>query len=294
MLAIAGVALAALLVWRFVGAFEPAQRFLAPGRAELQLAGSGDYVIWHDYRTVYEGRSYDVAEALPGGARFRVRAPDGTSPQVEPLAGMRSDGSQGRSVSVARFSAPAAGLYEVAVEGAFEARPVSVGPHRLWPMLEMVGGVLAILAVAIGGAIAAALYGFLSGVPSAPLPAGAALPPEREKSLRQIATVIYGLQAAALLVGITFFVAVILGYVRRKDVAGTWLESHFTWQIRTFWWSLAWSTLGVATLVLVVGFFILLAAAVWYVYRIVRGWIELNEGRPIYRVEEASRRKESL
>jgi uncharacterized membrane protein len=282
-LAIAGVALAALLVWRFVGAFEPAQRFLAPGRVQLELAAAGDYVIWHDHRTVYEGRSYDVPEALPGGARFRVRAPDGTNLQVEPLAGMRSEGAEGRSVSVARFAVPAAGVYEVAVEGTFEPRPVSVGPNRLWPILQLVGWVLAILAVAIGGAIAAALYGFLLSVPSAPLPAGAPLPPEREKSLRQIATVIYGLQAAALLVGITFFVAVILGYLRRKDVAGTWLESHFTWQLRTFWWSLAWSTLGVATLVLVVGFFILLAAAVWYVYRIVRGWIELNEGRPIYR-----------
>jgi uncharacterized membrane protein len=94
--------------------------------------------------------------------------------------------------------------------------------------------------------------------------------------------VIYGLQAAALVVGVTSFVAVILGYLRRRDAAGTWLESHFTWQIRTFWWSLAWSILGLATLVLVVGFFILLASAVWYVYRVVRGWTELNEGRPFY------------
>lgn len=119
-------------------------------------------------------------------------------------------------------------------------------------------------------------------MPSEPLPAGGLLPADREKSLRQIATVIYGLQAAALVVGVTSFVAVILGYLRRRDAAGTWLESHFTWQIRTFWWSLAWSILGLATLVLVVGFFILLASAVWYVYRIVRGWTELNEGRPFY------------
>jgi uncharacterized membrane protein len=195
---------------------------------------------------------------------------------------MRSEGSEGESVSVARFEVPAAGVYRIAAEGRFDARPMSVGPNRLWPLLKLAGTVLAVLALAMGGALAAGLYGFSASMPSEPLPAGGPLPADREKSLRQIATVIYGLQAAALVVGVTSFVAVILGYLRRRDAAGTWLESHFTWQIRTFWWSLAWSILGLATLVLVVGFFILLASAVWYVYRVVRGWIELNEGRPFY------------
>ena len=261
---------------------EPAQRFLAPGSTPVQLAEPGDYLIWHEHRTLYEGRSYDVAAALPGGARFAVEAPGGGAVAVEPFGSMTSEASQGRSVSVARFSAPAAGAYRVSVQGAFEPRPMSVAPNRLWPIVKLVGWVLAILALAAGAAIAAALYGFLRSVPAAAGPAGGALTAERDKALRQLVALVYGLQAAALLVGVTLFAAVILDYLRRGEAAGTWLESHFTWQIRTFWWSLAWTVLGLATLVVLVGFAILLASAVWYVYRIARGWSELNEGRALY------------
>jgi uncharacterized membrane protein len=275
-----GTALAALLVWRFVAGFEPAHPFLAPGGAEVELQAPGEYLLWHDHRTLYRGRSYDVPAALPDGARVAVQAADGTSLAVHAYTGMTSEGSEARSVSVARFAIPAPGRYRVSVEGSFPPRPMSVGPNRLWPILKLAGMVLAILAVALGAAVAAALRGFLSHAPSRP---GGALTPEREKALRQIAVVVYGLQAAALLVGVTVLVAVMLAYLRRGEAAGTWLESHFRWQIRTFWWWLAWTVLGIATLVVVVGFFVLLASAVWYVYRIVRGWSELNERRPIYR-----------
>ena len=71
-------------------------------------------------------------------------------------------------------------------------------------------------------------------------------------------------------------------FVKRDDVAGTWLESHFRWQIRTFWFGLLWSVLGVLSLVVVVGFAVLFANLVWFIYRIVKGWIRLNEGRPMY------------
>jgi uncharacterized membrane protein len=191
---------------------------------------------------------------------------------------MRSEGTDGNSVSVARFEAPVAGRYHVAVEGDFPPKPMSVAPNRLWPVFKLVGLVIASLTLGLGAAIAAALYGFLGTMPS---PRDGALSPEQEKSLRTLTTVVYGLQAAALVVAITYFAAVIINYLRRGQAAGTWLESHFTWQIRTFWWSLAWTIVGIATAVLVVGFFILLAAAVWYVYRVVRGWVELNEGRPV-------------
>ncbi len=262
---------------------EPAQRFLAPGSVQVQLAEPGDYLIWHEHRTLYEGRSYDVAAALPGGTRFAVEAPGGGAVAVEPFGAMTSEAAQGRSVSVARFSAPAAGAYRVTVQGAFEPRPMAVAPNRLWPIVKLVGWVLAILALAMGAAIAAALYGCLRNVPAAGGPAGGTLAAERDKALRQLVALVYGLQAAALLVGVTLFAAVILDYLRRGEAAGTWLESHFTWQIRTFWWSLAWTVLGLATLVVLVGFAILLASAVWYVYRIARGWSELNEGRAVYK-----------
>jgi uncharacterized membrane protein len=278
MLLAGGMALAALLAWRFAATLEPAQRFMAPGGTQVEVRSAGEYVLWHDHRTLFGGRSYDLSAALPDGARISVEAAQGAV-AVRPYSGMSSEDSEGRSASVARFQADVPGRYRVSVEGDFSPRPMSVGPNRLWPVLKLIGAVVAILAVSLGGAAAAALLGFLGHAPASPGPST----PGREKAVRQIAVAVYGLQAAALLVGVTFFVAVLLAYLRRGEAAGTWLESHFTWQIRTFWWSLAWSVLGVATLVVIVGFFILPACAVWYVYRVVRGWSELNEGRAVYR-----------
>ena len=94
--------------------------------------------------------------------------------------------------------------------------------------------------------------------------------------------VIYGLYGASLVVGITWIVAIVLNYIKREDVAGTWLASHFRWQIRTFWFSLLWAFIGALTFVLIIGIFILIADFVWYVYRIAKGWLRLNEGKPMY------------
>lgn len=99
---------------------------------------------------------------------------------------------------------------------------------------------------------------------------------------RKLTHVIYALYAVSILVGITCLVAIIVNYVKRDDVAGTWLESHFRWQIRTFWYSLLWGVLGALTLVFGVGMFVLLADFVWFVYRIVKGWLRLNDRRPMY------------
>ena len=99
---------------------------------------------------------------------------------------------------------------------------------------------------------------------------------------QHIATIVYALQAASFLVGFTFIVAVIINYVKKEDVQGTWLESHFRWQIRTFWFSLLWSVIGVITFVLVIGYFILIAGAIWLAYRIIKGWLRLSEGKEMY------------
>jgi uncharacterized membrane protein len=277
---LAGVALAAALIWRFVVGFEEPARFLAPGSAQVTVAALGEYIIWHEHRTVHEGRSFDIPAAMPDGARYRVEAPDGRTLTVEPYGSMSSEGSAGRSVSVARFETTQPGVHRVAVEGAFEPRVIAVGPNRLWPILKLVGEVFIVLVIGLGAASAVGLYGFLRTVPAAsagPVSAAAA-----DESLRKLAGMVYGLQAASLLVGITAIAGVIINYLRRRQAQGTWLESHFTWQIRTFWWSLAWCILGVATAVVLVGVLVLAASAVWFVYRIVKGWTELNEGRPMY------------
>ncbi len=93
--------------------------------------------------------------------------------------------------------------------------------------------------------------------------------------------VIYGLYAASLLLGFTAIVAIIINYVKRDDVKGTFLESHFNWQIRTFWWGLLWSVIGFITLFVAIGFAVLLANGIWILYRIIKGWLKLNDGLPI-------------
>jgi uncharacterized membrane protein len=117
------------------------------------------------------------------------------------------------------------------------------------------------------------------------------------------ANVMYALHALAALIGITSaativgsfvfgvpsIVAIIMNYVRRSEVRGTFLESHFRWQRRTFWFALAWIiaiTLLSAPLALVLVGFVTFAIGVavtgaWVVYRVVRGWLALRENRPM-------------
>ena len=102
-----------------------------------------------------------------------------------------------------------------------------------------------------------------------------------EKSLKTLTTVVYALQAAGFLVGITWIVAVVIDYVKRDEAKGTWLESHFSWQIRTFWWGLLWGAIGVITFLIIIGWLILVADAIWIIYRIVKGWLYLNDNKPI-------------
>ena len=91
----------------------------------------------------------------------------------------------------------------------------------------------------------------------------------------------------AFLTGWPSIIAVILNYVKRSDVRGTWLESHFRWQIRTFWFGLLWVVLcglfvvGSLGLGLLIVWLPLFVVGVWFVYRILRGWLALRERRPM-------------
>jgi uncharacterized membrane protein len=110
-------------------------------------------------------------------------------------------------------------------------------------------------------------------------PAGASA--ERLASLKQLTMICYVLYALSLFVGLTGLVAIIVNYVKREDTRGTIYESHFTWQIRTFWWGLLWAVVGFVTMFIVVGFLILAANAVWCIYRIVKGFLNWNDGKPM-------------
>ena len=91
----------------------------------------------------------------------------------------------------------------------------------------------------------------------------------------------------AFLTGWPSIVAVVLNYVKRGEVRGTWLESHFRWQIRTFWYGVLWVGLCVLFVIMTLGIGILIAwlpvtiVGIWFVYRIVRGWMALRDGRPM-------------
>jgi uncharacterized membrane protein len=103
---------------------------------------------------------------------------------------------------------------------------------------------------------------------------------EQNKSITQV---VYGLYAASLVVGVTYIVAIILNYVKKDDVVGTMYESHFRWQIRTFWFSLLWGCLGfILLLAFGLGILVWIASGIWFIYRIVIGWLRLSEGKPMY------------
>ena len=102
-----------------------------------------------------------------------------------------------------------------------------------------------------------------------------------EKSLKTLTMVVYALQAVGFLNGITWIVAVIINYVKKDEVRGSWLESHFRWQIRTVWWGLLWGVIGTVLVLVLVGWLILAAVSIWIIYRIVKGWLYLNDNKPI-------------
>ena len=105
---------------------------------------------------------------------------------------------------------------------------------------------------------------------------------EKLKSLRTVTLAVYVLQAAGFVTGgLGWIVAVVMNYVKKEEVAGTWLESHFRWQIRTFWFGLLWGVIGGILAIVMVGFAILFANTIWIIYRIVKGWLNLNDNRPM-------------
>ncbi len=101
------------------------------------------------------------------------------------------------------------------------------------------------------------------------------------KSLRSLTQAVYILYALSYFTGITAIVGIVINYVKREEAAGTWLESHFRWQIRTFWFGLLWAVIGAITVFVAVGFAILFANFVWIIYRIVKGWLNLNDNKPM-------------
>ncbi len=139
---------------------------------------------------------------------------------------------------------------------------------------------------------------------SDPMPSMTADAPRVDESLITYTHVIYALHALAVLIGLSTFhtivgsfiwglpsiVAVIMNYARRSATVGTFLESHFRWQIRTFWFAVLWSVViwavAVPLMLILIGIPLFILAhvvlGVWIAYRVVRGWLALKDRRPMY------------
>lgn len=115
-----------------------------------------------------------------------------------------------------------------------------------------------------------------------PTAEGLVVPPE---SLVTITNAVYALQGIGLFIPPALIVAVIINYVKRDDVRGTFLASHFRWQMRTFWFGLLWIALGFLTWVILIGFVIHAAAWIWIAYRVIKGWLDLVDRKPMYRFQ---------
>lgn len=121
-----------------------------------------------------------------------------------------------------------------------------------------------------------------------------------DQTLLSYTHVMYALHSLAVLIGITTFhtivgsfigsipsiVAVVMNYARRSATRGTYLESHFRWQLRTFWFAVLWACVSVLVMLTIIGIFAglagLAALTIWIIYRLVRGWLALRDKRPMY------------
>jgi uncharacterized membrane protein len=120
-----------------------------------------------------------------------------------------------------------------------------------------------------------------------------------DPSLITTTHIIYGLHALSILIGLTSaitvvgafvfgipsIIAVIVNYVNQPNARGTFLESHFRWQIRTFWYALMWILIGIVLFITIIGipiaWIVIVGAGIWVIYRIARGWLTLQDGKPM-------------
>jgi uncharacterized membrane protein len=89
----------------------------------------------------------------------------------------------------------------------------------------------------------------------------------------------------AFLTGWPSIIAVIINYIKRGEVRGTYLDSHFGWQLRTFWYALLWVlVIGLLIMTLIgipIAWILAIIVGIWVLYRIIRGWMTLSSRKPM-------------
>ncbi len=108
---------------------------------------------------------------------------------------------------------------------------------------------------------------------------------ENFEHLKDLTTLVYVLQAIAF-IGLTPVIGIIINYIKKSDVQGTILASHFRWQMRTFWFGLLWFCIAVVLNYTVIGAVLgvplLVIVGIWWIYRFIRGWLTLSNNKPMY------------
>ena len=92
--------------------------------------------------------------------------------------------------------------------------------------------------------------------------------------------VVYFLYIAGMFIGISALVGIVIAYINRGK-AGGWVETHYTWQIRTFWIGLLYSFVSVLLMIVAIGFVLIFAVAVWVIVRCVLGLQAANRDEPV-------------
>jgi uncharacterized membrane protein len=106
-----------------------------------------------------------------------------------------------------------------------------------------------------------------------------------EVGAKNTVQLVYILQGVGFFVGVTWIAAVIINHVKRGEAADSWVDSHFRWQVRTFWFGLLWGVVGALLSVVVIGLAVLAANYIWLIYRVVKGWLDFSAGKAMYQTD---------
>jgi uncharacterized membrane protein len=92
---------------------------------------------------------------------------------------------------------------------------------------------------------------------------------------------VYGLYLVSIIVGVTVLIGLVMAYMNRGQVAGTWVESHYTYQIRTFWIALLYSLICALLMLVLIGFLLIFLVGIWALVRCIRGLQWAGNAQPV-------------
>jgi uncharacterized membrane protein len=98
---------------------------------------------------------------------------------------------------------------------------------------------------------------------------------------KNLVILIYALYALNFVTGFTAIIGVIIAHIKKGEAQGSVCDTHFSYQIRTFWWGLVWALVAAITIFIGIGFVLAFAVSIWFIYRIVKGFLRINDGLPV-------------